>query len=202
MNIDDKIKEFGELSVAESKKCLAEYAMTEYNIKLNRQRSFENMVTDLKGELVKNGHDVVIESKKPEIEIPHTENIESIESTKPVETVEIKTDELPVESDTKTPIQDMPLKEPVANSESTTDESILPDGFSPTIILMGSGRGYFTCPWWIYDWIAKTPDWKHKIDSCPHYGSSSILQSMIYYINRDGSIMIRETRNSKFVEIK
>lgn len=74
----------------------------------------------------------------------------------------------------------------------------LPKGFSPTLNKMGKGSGYVTLPWWIYEWIAKTPDWKSNPKSFEHPSAHSTLFSLIYYINREGSIRIRETRNSSF----
>lgn len=83
--------------------------------------------------------------------------------------------------------------------EKEVDEDYqLPDDFSPSIILMGKAPGYYTLPWWIYQWIEENPNWKQNPNKCPHYHALSILKSLLYYIKRDGSIMIRETRNSSF----
>lgn len=77
----------------------------------------------------------------------------------------------------------------------------LPKAFSPTITLMGKNPGYYTLPWWIYEWILENPEWKNNPDKCPHYHAIETLKSLIYYIKRDGSVQIRETRNSKFITL-
>lgn len=75
----------------------------------------------------------------------------------------------------------------------------LPKSFSPTLALLGAGQATFaTLPWWIYEWITQNPDWKSNPNSCPHYHAIDTLRSLIYYINRDGQVRIRETRNSSF----
>lgn len=79
---------------------------------------------------------------------------------------------------------------------------VLPENFSPTLIKLGKGLGYVTVPWWIYQWIAETPDWKSRPTSFVHASAHQTLFSLIYYINRDGSVLIRETRNSSFVTLK
>lgn len=75
----------------------------------------------------------------------------------------------------------------------------LPRNFSPTIVLLGKAPGYYTLPWWIYQWIEANPDWTDKIKSFPHPSAHNTLYSLLYYIQRDGSVTIRETRNSSFV---
>ncbi|UEP19454.1 putative inhibitor of prohead protease [Klebsiella phage vB_KpnM-VAC36] len=85
-------------------------------------------------------------------------------------------------------------------SDETTFE--LPENFSPHFILMGRNPGYTTLPWWIYEWIKDNPDWKSRPTSFPHPSAHQTLFSLIYYIKRNGSIMIRETRNSSFVTLK
>ncbi|AAX78756.1 Inh minor capsid protein inhibitor of 21 protease [Escherichia phage RB43] len=91
-----------------------------------------------------------------------------------------------------------------ASDESKADMAWL-DGFSPTIVLMGRSarsNGYYTCPWWIYDWIKKNPDWYKDPDQCPHYSARDTLKSLVYYIKRDGQVTVRETRNSSFDTFK
>ena len=77
--------------------------------------------------------------------------------------------------------------------------------FEPSFVLMGSSlsnAGYYTLAWWIYDWITKTPDWKTNIDKYPNSNEHDILNTLIYYINKNGSVDVRETRNSQFFNIK
>ena len=89
--------------------------------------------------------------------------------------------------------------EPEVNKEVNF---VLPENFSPTLIKLGKGPGYVTVPWWIYQWIAETPDWKSRPTSFVHASAHQTLFSLIYYINRDGSVLIRESRNSSFVTLK
>lgn len=75
-------------------------------------------------------------------------------------------------------------------------------GFRPTICLIGGGRGYYSCPWWIFDWIVNTPDWKKYPERFPHAYVHDTLKSLIYYIKRDGSVKVRETKHSQFHTLK
>lgn len=87
-------------------------------------------------------------------------------------------------------------------SVKESESFVLPENFSPHLILMGKNPGYVTLPWWIYEWIKDTPDWKQNPQAFSHPSAHQTLFSLIYYINRDGSVMIRETRNSSFVTLK
>ena len=84
---------------------------------------------------------------------------------------------------------------------NTEDEFTLPDNFSPTLHLIGRNPGYATLPWWIYLWILETPDWKSRPLSFEHPSAHQTLLSLIYYIKRDGSVQVRETRNSSFATL-
>lgn len=81
------------------------------------------------------------------------------------------------------------------------EEFTLPDNFSPTLHLIGRNPGYATLPWWIYQWILETPDWKSHPLSFEHPSAHQTLLSLIYYIKRDGSVQVRETRNSSFATL-
>lgn len=124
--------------------------------------------------------------------------------------VQIPEKELLVEA----PIGEVLEPQPVL-SENTIEEAVaqiveseksepfkLPADFSPHLILMGKNPGYVTLPWWIYQWIKETPDWKSRPTSFPHPSAHQTLFSLLYYIYRDGSILVRETRNSSFVTLK
>lgn len=82
-----------------------------------------------------------------------------------------------------------------------TDEYELPADFSPTLHLIGRNPGYATLPWWIYQWILETPDWKSRPLSFEHPSAHQTLLSLIYYIKRDGYVQVRETRNSSFATL-
>lgn len=86
--------------------------------------------------------------------------------------------------------------------ESEKPVFALPKNFSPNLMLIGKNPGFCTVPWWIYQWIAETPDWKERPTAFPHPTAHQTLFSLIYYINRNGSVLVRETRNSSFVTLK
>ncbi|ADB81681.1 minor head protein inhibitor of protease [Enterobacter phage CC31] len=82
-----------------------------------------------------------------------------------------------------------------------TDTFELPADFSPSLHLIGRNPGYATLPWWIYQWILENPDWKSRPLSFEHPTAHQTLLSLIYYIKRNGSVQVRETRNSSFVTL-
>lgn len=105
--------------------------------------------------------------KEPEIVIEETK--EESPAIEPV-VEEVKSD---VEE-----AQEVKVESPVANIFSDEAEHRSPahdtdsfcdlTGFRPTICLIGGGRGYYSCPWWIFDWIVNTPDWKKYPERFPH----------------------------------
>lgn len=97
------------------------------------------------------------------------------------------------------PVEEIETVEKHVEIKQTSNLYELPKNFSPTITLMGKNPGYCTLPWWIYEWILENPEWKSNPDKCHHYHAIETLKSLIYYIKRDGSVQIRETRNSTFV---
>lgn len=121
----------------------------------------------------------------------------------------------PVVEEVKSDVEEAPevkVKSPVANIFSDEAEHRSPahdtdsfcdlTGFRPTICLIGGGRGYYSCPWWIFDWIVNTPDWKKYPERSPHAYVHDTLKSLIYYIKRDGSVKVRETKHSQFHTLK
>ncbi|ACL78124.1 inhibitor of prohead protease [Escherichia phage JSE] len=121
----------------------------------------------------------------------------------------------PVVEEVKSDVEEAPevkVKSPVANifSDEAEHRSLAHDtdsfcdltGFRPTICLIGGGRGYYSCPWWIFDWIVNTPDWKKYPERFPHAYVHDTLKSLIYYIKRDGSVKVRETKHSQFHTLK
>ncbi|QBO63134.1 hypothetical protein G2494_00173 [Escherichia phage vB_EcoM_G2494] len=121
----------------------------------------------------------------------------------------------PVVEEVKSDVEEAPevkVESPVANIFSNEAEHRSPahdtdsfcdlTGFRPTICLIGGGRGYYSCPWWIFDWIVNTPDWKKYPERFPHAYVHDTLKSLIYYIKRDGSVKVRETKHSQFHTLK
>lgn len=139
--------------------------------------------------------------KEPEIVIEETKE-ESPEVEPVVEEVKSDVEETP----------EVKVESPVANIFSDEAEHRSPahdtdsfcdlTGFRPTICLIGGGRGYYSCPWWIFDWIVNTPDWKKYPERFPHAYVHDTLKSLIYYIKRDGSVKVRETKHSQFHTLK
>lgn len=139
--------------------------------------------------------------KEPEIVIEETK-----EESPAVEPVieEVKSDveeapEIKVESPVTNIFSDeAEHRSPAHDTESMADIT----DFRPTIVLMGTGRGYYNLPYWIWDWIQQNPDWKKYPERFPHAYVHDTLKSLIYYIKRDGDVKIRETRNSQFHTLK
>lgn len=118
-----------------------------------------------------------------------------------VEVVEIEEPVVVVEEDV--PFVEEKFEAAVAKViESEKPVFALPKNFSPNLMLIGKNPGFCTVPWWIYQWIAETPDWKERPTAFPHPTAHQTLFSLIYYINRNGSVLVRETRNSSFVTLK
>lgn len=84
-------------------------------------------------------------------------------------------------------------------TQTIVDEKpLLPKDFSPSLVLIGPAPGYTNIPYWVYDFIVGNADWKTKIESCPHTNDHKMLYSLLYYIQKNGNVKIRESRNSGF----
>lgn len=210
MKIDyEKVEGFRALDTKEQKGALADYAQTEFSVKLNKQKSFDNMLADLVAA-------VPAEEEKPELlidepvvgdiniidplDVPGSELYPATVSY----TGEVVIDEPVIDAPNIPEVVAQPtplLKASVSASDESKGDLEWLDTFSPTIFLMGRSarsNGYYTCPWWIYDWIKKNPDWYKDPDSCPHASAIDTIKSLVYYIKRDGEVTVRETRNSRF----
>lgn len=215
----------------EAKAKLIEYA-EQFGLQLKKSKSFDNLVLDIEAGLkelaaepvdeVEGGlsisdlidADDEISGAKAHIEGETEAKEEAVLLfDAPSETptvIEVPEKELQIEA----PIGEVLEPQPVL-SENTIEEAVaqivesenpelfkLPEDFSPHLILMGKNPGYVTLPWWIYQWIKETPDWKSRPTSFPHPSAHQTLFSLLYYIYRNGSILVRETRNSSFVTLK
>lgn len=108
----------------------------------------------------------------------------------------------PILTPIKTPVVEIKKEQPEVKNEIIIKKE---KEFEPTFTLMGSSlsnAGYYTLAWWIFDWIKKTEDWKEKINEYPNNNEHNILKTLVYYINKNGSVDVRETRNSQFFNIK
>ncbi|CAH1067953.1 minor head protein inhibitor of protease [Acinetobacter phage vB_AbaM_Konradin] len=227
----DYIKELEQISVEDkrlAKEKLAEYAAT-FGIRIKKTKSFDSIVADIKAGLAELANEPLPEenegltindlitaadssdgklvfdevkeqAQKLLIDSPVVEDFKIIDvrtesgelGEKVVADVVIK----PI-----TPVQEIKLSAEIVPQDIESPKSVLPDNFKPAFELIGPAPGYYTLPWWIYEWITQNPDWKSNPNAFPHYHGLDVLKSLIYYINRDGSVRIRETRNSSFVTL-
>ena len=213
---------------------LADYAK-QFDIKVKKTRSLENMIEFVETELTKLAsemeeetpaegtsiNDLILVADTADDKVVFDEVDPSlVEAMKEPEIVIEETKEEspavePVVEEVKSDVEEAPevkVESPVANIFSDEAEHRSPahdtdsfcdlTGFRPTICLIGGGRGYYSCPWWIFDWIVNTPDWKKYPERFPHAYVHDTLKSLIYYIKRDGSVKVRETKHSQFHTLK
>lgn len=189
------------LEIEEGFKALASEPMPEVNEGL----SISDLI-DADEELQGNfTHDDAKEEAIMLFDAPTTDKIEIIEQpVAPVfdkVEVQVQVPEVELRKPQARVIQE-PEDVPVEEKFKAPSESFeLPEGFSPNLLMMGKTPGYCTLPWWIYQWISETPDWKSRPTSFPHGSAHQTLFSLIYYINRNGSVLVRETRNSSFITL-
>ncbi|ADM79872.1 Inh inhibitor of prohead protease [Aeromonas phage phiAS5] len=71
--------------------------------------------------------------------------------------------------------------------------------YKPKTELIGYGKdAYMNLPYWILDWITEQPrDWKINV---PKYDGNDkdFLMDMLYYIQTNGKVIVRESRNSQY----
>lgn len=214
MNIDyEKVDGFRTLDAKEQKGALADYAMTVFAVKLNKQKSFDNMLADLVAALPDDEEkpELLIDSPEPEIVVYKGEvtmgepvieapNVPDVVIDASADFMEYVKEVAPEVAEQIKLVPDV-VEAPVSASDESKDDLAWLDGFSPTIFLMGRSErsnGYYTCPWWIYDWIKQTPDWYKHPESCPHASAIDTIKSLVFYAKRDGQVTVRETRNSRF----
>ena len=208
---------------------LADYAK-QFDIKVKKTLSLENMVefveteltklaSEMEGEIPAEGtsiNDLILAADTAEDKVVFDEAdpslVEAMKEPEPVEETPVVE---PVIEEVQPVVEEVPevnAESPVANIFSDEAEHRSPvhdtetfcdlTGFRPTICLIGGGRGYYSCPWWIFDWIVNTPDWKKYPERFPHSYVHDTLKSLIYYIKRDGSVKVRETKHSQFHTLK
>lgn len=215
------IEEIRVLEKKEAKEKLAEYAAS-LGVDVKKTKTFDNMLADLEAGL-KAFADMPMPDDNEGLSITDLidaddelsgAKFDGDESAKEeakllfdtpteakVEVVEIEEAVVVVEEDV--PFVEEKFEAAVAKVvESEKPVFALPKNFSPNLMLIGKNPGFCTVPWWIYQWIAETPDWKERPTAFPHPTAHQTLFSLIYYINRNGSVLVRETRNSSFVTLK
>lgn len=183
-----KIESFRGLGRKESKGALADFAMENWGIDLNKQRSFDNMVLDLESELMTRDIDVDLTSDSlPEVETETKVEHSVVATPEPLVDAVVSVEEVKTAGTI------------VADNVTEPRQVEFSEKFVPAFMLQGPGAGYTVLSWWIYDWIKHTTDWKYNISKCRIYNARPILETLAYYIERDGSVTIRETRNSQFI---
>lgn len=216
------IEEIRVLEKKEAKEKLAKYAAS-LGVDVKKTKTFDNMLADLEAGLKAfadmpmpddneglsitdlidaddelsgakfDGDESAKEEAKLLFDAPTEAKVEVVEIEEPTVVV--------VEEDV--PFVEEKFEAAVAKViESEKPVFALPKNFSPNLMLIGKNPGFCTVPWWIYQWIAETPDWKERPTAFPHPTAHQTLFSLIYYINRNGSVLVRETRNSSFVTLK
>ena len=219
------IDEMRELDNKDAKTMLADYGKT-FGVDLKKTKSFDNMLADLEEAVSKIAEEPMpedndgmsitdlIDSKDDGDELL----IDEIRSA--VQSGDIKIGDEPL--DVKIPEEVQKAAEEKGLVIVSSDESIsgntiedaveiikkdeskfkLPESYGPRMSLMGRAPGYMNLPWWIYQWISENEDWKDRPTEFPHPTAHDTLFTLIYYINRDGSVIVRETKNSRFVTLK
>lgn len=236
----EKVDGFKDLDQKESKLALADYAQNEFGVKLVRNKTFENMLSDLQEALDEKRAALPTDEElaaEPAIDFtppaaPPGVKLEPAEQPFDLVHAVVKLEDEKTEdpNDGFKPAPEVlsgsavDFVDPQANtvdaetltstsgSVNSEADNVPPgeitwmDGFSPTISLMGSGdrsNGYYTCPWWIFDWINQNPStWYTHPEGCPQASAVPVLKSLAWYIKRDGQVTIRETRNSRFFDLK
>lgn len=121
--MNEKIEEFRALPKRDGKNALADYAMSTFNIDLNKKLTFDNMLVELQ-----------------EAMTPAEEVIETI-TPSVIETPETAPEQSEPESDNDMSTKDEAVPE------------VIPDNFKPTLRLQGSNVKWCPVPHWIYKWM-------------------------------------------------
>lgn len=210
MNIE-LINSFKDLGLYESKTALAEYALSNYELKIPKNLSFDNMVSKLKS------HVDEIRVPEPDVKpVSIFEQVRKFEMTANTTNEDeldsilddIKTD-VASEPEIKTPKLDVVEPETLqaiaadirdANYKALND-IILPPDFTPCFVPMGSVESFYPLSYWINDWIQEHKNWKEIIHEYPRVQEHKFLYTLLYYIKKEGQFTIRETRNGEYITL-
>lgn len=145
-------------------------------------------------------------------EVKNGENIDKVVNEKGNESVVENENEKiseEVTENTKKNVKDSPKNTPKTDTEAPKRpkarkdlESYLPHGYMPKYGKFGRGEGFYIVSYWVFDWIKENEtDWFEKLDICPYYQDMDTVYSILYYIVHEGSVIIRENRNSEYFRI-
>ena len=194
--IENKVLEFSE---TEDKARLDEYAKS-FDIKLDRRKSFDNMVEQF---------------AKHVKDLPNEEDSSDKDESNESETTENGNDKEILDQEVST--QDESEEQPDGESSEILDSDDKPeeqpevdeskielDDFRPTFNLTFTdkryGGEYANVGYWVIDEIQKNRvierEWSAEaIEDCKH---SKDVATILYYIRKDGKCLVRESRNSRF----
>lgn len=217
----DFINELLELPKREAKDKLAEYAL-QFNIELKKNFTIEDMIENFKAEIKKLADEPMPEDPEDGLSLSELMDEEGSRIDVQIDTPQTTAPELLIEPVSSPDLKVIDVQAEIetvqsgANAEQKQEEiitftpvptvekvkidfgTLLPKDFSPTVTLIGPTPGYANIPYWVYDFIVQNPNWKLKIDKFKHTNDHKILYSLLYFINKNGSVKIRESRNSGF----
>lgn len=148
-------------------------------------------------ELIKQVSDFIEPTKH---ELPETDyqiNTINDKTTYEKETISVVT-----LTEEKTEIDEVKVEQLKEVIETEIKEFKLPENYSPRISLIGPSPGYASIPYWVYDFIVKNENWKNEISTFKVTTDQKILYGLLYYIQKNGCVKIRESRNSQFHILK
>lgn len=199
----EKIKTLAETDQKTAKQELYDYALETKGISLKRNKSFVNMLKDYENAgIVINTSDLnksLEVSELQETGVEPEELPEDFSKLKELGVLEKNKSKNIFNSPYAGALVEHPTKEENTIESVESDEVVKPKPNKKYIETLSEGE-YISLPYWIYDWIKSTKDWKNK--KCPYFGSESFMEKILHNIKVHGSVLIRETRNSSFITLE
>lgn len=194
----ERIEELKALPSKEAKVALQEYAQETLGIKISRSKT---TVTKMVEEMMDiadqraNGVEPVTSVAPPKVSVnvvsltepkPEVELPAAPEETLPPETAELYNEAMNLLDE----VEEKLVTAAVAHEQATEDLR----NFFPITQLIGKGpTAFIQAPYWVVDFILATPDWKAQMQT---HKEKRWLKTIMYYIERNGSVNVRESRNS------
>ena len=182
------IESFKELPARQAKNALVDYVQQFGITGLKKNKKFDDLLAEVKDQL--NESEVVKEPTPKKRKKKKEPEVVEVEPPKPEPVVEEKVEvitSIPIDSEE---IEIKPEKE----------KPVLSPKFRPAFNMLGSSKHtrYINIPYWIHDWIKSTPDWELKLEEYPNQHERKYMDTLVYFILKEGSIRVRETRNSRY----